>query len=284
MVHINQWLGRTCNNIIQVFNCIIFCKKYHLKFEQVLDHDIIDKFTIDFSNNTNNVDYNLLYHAQSCNFYKGDLPFMSEFYPFPISKEEFYLILYVYILPHLKLPKNIDKLDENTLVISIRSGDIIRDDVISNGMLDLYKRNNKTILYAVPPAKMYYDIIEKHNKVIIVCENALNPVIDHLKNKYPDKITVQSNNVLDDMITLLSAQTLAGASIYNGTFFYMISCLSQNVKNMYIFELDDRTDRNVYMYLPHVHVKLIKMNDNYYDTYNLNNLITWDKEVYQLDL
>lgn len=286
MVFVKQWNGRTCNNIIQIFNCIIICKRFNLKFEQILEHELIDRFSIDFSSSHDKpiVDFNILYDAENSNFYRGSIPYFNDFYPFDISNDEYYLILHEYILPHLKLPKDIEKLSDDTLVISIRSGDIIRDNILGSGMLELYNSNNNTILYTVPPAKMYYNIIEKYDKVIIVCENALNPVINHLKNKYGDKVTVQSSSLKEDIITLLSAQSLAGSSLYNGTFFHIISSLSKNAKEIYIFDLSQNNNPKIYNYLSYVRVKLIKTPDNYYNNYSLNNLLTWDNEVYQLDL
>ena len=45
---ISNWSGRLGNNIQQVANCIMAAEKNNTDFTQVLDHDIISKFYVNF--------------------------------------------------------------------------------------------------------------------------------------------------------------------------------------------------------------------------------------------
>ena len=48
---ISNWSGRLGNNIQQVANCIMAAEKNNTDFTQVLDHDIISKFYVNFGSN-----------------------------------------------------------------------------------------------------------------------------------------------------------------------------------------------------------------------------------------
>ena len=278
---IPYWYGRTCNNIIQTYNAILIAKKYKLKFIQNLYHPIINTFEINFIENEDDIDYNNLNNIlNNCGlFYDGsDCPnFCKSFYNDKITIDERHHIYYNLILPNLKINKNIIPLDKNTLVIHIRSGDLIRDNVLEDQVRD-YNNNKRIILYALPPLKIYELIIEKYDKVIIVAEDRLNPSINYLELKYPTKVTVQTSSLKEDIELILSAQNLAGSSIYNGTFLYTISCLSKNLNNIYTVEFMNRNYKDEYRYPDNVIINVL-LTENYYANYNIKRILEWDNPI-----
>ena len=48
---VSNWSGRLGNNIQQVANCIMAAEKNRTDFTQILDHDIISKFYVNFGSN-----------------------------------------------------------------------------------------------------------------------------------------------------------------------------------------------------------------------------------------
>ena len=291
-ITISNWGGRTCNNIIQVTNAILMAKTYKLKFNQTLYHPIIDKFSLDF---TENISYDLEaikakidncypHRTSYAEFYDPHAcpNFFNCFYTNDIDKEELRNIYYNFIFPNLKINKNLKALDSNTLVLHIRSGDVIRDDVLID-QVNRYSNDNKIILYAVPPINMYEKLISKFEKVIIVAEDRLNPAINYLESKYPEKVTVQTGSLKEDIELILSAENLAGSSIFNGTFLYTMSRLSKNLKNMYIFEFMERNYENEYNYPENITIHVL-LTRNYYDDYNIARIITWDSDIEEISV
>lgn len=303
---IDWWSGRLGNNLIQVFNLILFCKKHNLKCIQKLDHPIIGKFEVDFQNSIQNFDSNFINHLEiikgarlkymaiyeeimrnkGCEFYdEYDPPNLcNSFYPYNISIDEKNDIFKNIIIPNLKIRTDIKPLDPDILVIHIRSGDAIIADNQSMfhesvpGNLELYRSGTKNIIGAQPPAIAYEKLIPLFRKVIIVAENNLNPCINYLANKYPDKVSVQMGTLIEDVELILSAQNLAFSSIYHGTFIHNLVYLSKNLKNAFVFEHMKRENyKEDYKYKDiNTYVMLI---DNYLDTYKTDNLTTWKGEI-----
>jgi len=289
-ITISNWAGRTCNNIIQVTNAILMAKRHKLQFNQTLYHPIIDKFSFDF---TENIDYNYELIKDKINncypqctsygeFYDPrDCPnFFKCFFGDRVNKVELRDIYYNYILPNLKINKNLKPLDNNTLVLHIRSGDCIRDDVLIHDV-HKYSNDNKIVLYALPPINMYEKLINKFDKVIIVAEDRLNPAINYFEAKYPEKITVQTGTLREDIELILSAQNLAGSSIFNGTFLYTMSRLSKNLKNMYIFEFMERNYEHEYNYDENININVL-LTRNYYENYNIARIMNWESDIEEI--
>lgn len=294
---ISEWCGRLGNNLIQVCNMILFCKKYHIKCCQVLDHSVIGKFNYDFSSNNTDVNINVEYLYIILNrcfmnsgyqFYDSeDCPnFCKAFYPDKIMKEEIITIYRDFIYPILKVSKNQSPLDENTLVIHIRSGDeIVRPgfsedhnhNVVHNNIKS-YLSGTQNIVYTIPPLIAYEKIINLFEKVIIVSEDRLNPVINSLQEKYFEKVTVQTNSLQEDIELILSAKNLAFASIFNSTFAHVLSYLSPKIENVYIFDCILRNTDNDYHYSDAINVNIVHIKD-YYDNYSLKNILTWAGNV-----
>ena len=304
---IDWWSGRLGNNLIQVFNLILFCKKYKLKCIQKLDHLIIEKFEVDFRNSTNEFDSNFINNLKiikgarlkymasyedfmknkGCEFYdQYDPPNLcNSFYPYNITTEEKNNIFKNIILPNLKLRKDIQPLAPDILVIHIRSGDTIIADnksMVHDTVpitLELYRSGTKEIIYTQPPVITYEKLIPLFRKIIIVAENNLNPCINYLATKYPEKVTVQMGTLIEDVELILSAQNLAFSSIYHGTFVHNLVYLSKNLKNAFVFEHMERENyKDDYKYKD-MNVYVMLTTENYIDNYKTDNLISWKGDI-----
>lgn len=295
-ISIDWWSGRVGNNLIQLKNAILFCMKYKIKFVQKLNHHLINTFSVDFSDGKFELTPDLidkLYEikgspsVQGNNFYdEFDCPNLCKsFYEDEISAEQLKYIFDMYIIPNLKINVNIPNLDDNTLVIHIRSGDTI---IADNGRpvdidlppdLEMYKNGSNKVLYYNPPMKAYENIISKFDKIILVAETHkhVNPVINALKEKYSNKITVQMGTLEEDILLMMSAKHLAYASIFNGTFVHMLTYLSKNLTNVYIFEFMNRDYIKEYNYI-NKKINIILISD-YYENYRLNNLVSYNGDI-----
>jgi hypothetical protein len=244
-----------------------------LKFKQNLEHNIINKFTVDFSNyndleNQTEYNYREIYEtyiiAKEFSFYdSNDIPnFCNSFYKDPIDSNIKEYIYLNYILPNLKFKINNNILSDDTIVIHIRSGDIIRDDGYP---------------YCQPPLIAYDNLVEKFNKVIVVTEpDFRNPAISYLINKYGTKIEIRSNSLEDDINLICSAKHFACNSIFNGTFGYTLAWLSKNKTNLYFFEYEMRDYKNIYLF-KNVSIEIIYCKD-YSINYKISKIIDYNDE------
>jgi hypothetical protein len=128
-------------------------------------------------------------------------------------------ILKNYILPHIKL-KSVDSenVNDNTLVIHIRSGDIFGGWVHNN--------------YIQPPLSFYKKIINEfeYSDILIVTQpDKKNPCIDGLLSWNPN-IKLQCGTLREDISAILKAKNLV---IGFGTFGWMLSLISDRIHNLY---------------------------------------------------
>ena len=115
------------------------------------------------------------------------------------------------------LIKNINKLDENDLVIHIRSEDIFSS-----------KPHPK---YVPPPLSYYIKGIDKckYDKIHIICKDTKNPVVNELRKLY--KNAVYQKNTLEKDIRIILGATNIISSV--GTFIDSLMRLSNNNKYLY---------------------------------------------------
>ena len=121
------------------------------------------------------------------------------------------------ILQDAFLINNINKLSENDLVIHIRSGDLFSQ--------------SPHWAYVPPPLAYYIKQINKHkyDKIYIVCEDNINPVVNKLLQLYKNSI-YKKNNLVEDVKLLLGATNI----IYSvGTLVPNLMLLSNNIKYIY---------------------------------------------------
>ena len=138
-----------------------------------------------------------------------------------ISKEHVYAnirrVCKQYIFPNLKIP-SLNPLDDDTLVIHIRGGDIIERE---------YEKPHN---YVQNPLAYYLALIEDFENIIMVVEpENNNPVLPELRKI--KKLKFQSLSVPEDYATLLSAKNLATSGV--GTFGISAALCSQNIKNFF---------------------------------------------------
>jgi hypothetical protein len=226
MLRIKDWFGRLGNSIAQLVNNIYVAKKYNLKMISP-PHEIFGNVEFDFTNQ--NTDHNIKiveYH------YFADTEYLSEFPP----KEDIKNILKTYIKPLIRYNKQNVELTDKDLVIHIRSGDAFY------WKKECYNHNG---MYAQPPLSFYEKILkeEKYDRIFLVAENYLNPVINILLKKYPTIIPIINkkphilnminDELINDLYYLMEAKNLV---LSNGTFLYALSPLNDNLQKVYIPE------------------------------------------------
>lgn len=214
----SHWAGRLGNNIQQIANAILLAESRGHTFEQNLDHEIINKFTINFGSDGENVsgrfsNWESTFHCER-NEYEG----INEIV---ISREHVYAnirrICKEHVYSNLKV-KHINPFDDDTLVVHIRGGDIIERE---------YEKPHN---YVQNPLSYYLALIEDFKNVIVVVEpNSNNPVIPELQKI--ERLKFQSLSVAEDYSTLLAAKNLATSGV--GTFAVSAALCSHNIKNLF---------------------------------------------------
>ena len=214
----SHWAGRLGNNIQQIANAILLAESRCHTFEQNLDHEIINKFTINFGSDGENIsgrfsNWESTFHCER-NEYEG----INEI---GISREHVYSnirrICKKYVYSNLKV-KHINPFDDDTLVVHIRGGDIIERE---------YEKPHN---YVQNPLSYYLALIEDFENVIVVVEpNSNNPVVPELQKI--GRLKFQSLSVAEDYATLLAAKNLATSGV--GTFAVSAALCSHNIKNLF---------------------------------------------------
>lgn len=205
MILFNQLYGRLGNNIIQLSNMIhiAIAYKHNIKFNvkiNFFDLSIIEKYFNNYDNSEIITDkYNF--------YYIDKLPFSIEIFEENIEERN-KLLKKAFLINH------INKLDENDLVIHIRSGDIFRTNPHCN--------------YVPPPLSYYIREINKYNyeKIYIICEDNVNPVVNQLLKLY--KNAIYEKNILEKDIRIILGSTNIMYSI--GSFIPQLMLLSNNIK------------------------------------------------------
>lgn len=247
-VRISEWYGRLGNNLSQLINAIYFAKKNKYVFvlsstffkngnpipgphdglawfdgPRKHQHKLIDDFIVNFSDDIS-ITMETIQHKNIDSieqlFYDTD--FESE-----ISNVERSTILRTYVHEHF-IQTPVSTIDDNTLVIHIRSGDIFNDG--AHGF------------YLQPPYSFYKKIITENNytKIHIITEADLrNPAIQMICQEHPSTI-VQTSDLIHDCSVILQARHFLCNS--QGSFGHMLSLMSKNITNLYLpYYLDPKT-------------------------------------------
>ena len=217
---ISHWSGRTGNNIQQVANCIMAAEQDKTVFRQKLDHDMIDKFEINFGSydheSVSGRFYSwepLIHCLNGCREGGNEIGVDKEF----IYKNMRRICKYK-IAPHLKLPKK-DLIGDDTIVMHLRSGDHFEQ---------LY--DPPAFSYVPNPLIFYLNLIDSFDKCILVTEpDKDNPILQELEKI--DKVQIQSTTVENDFATLMNAKNIALSGV--GTFAIGAALCSTHVKNVY---------------------------------------------------
>ena len=218
---ISNWSGRLGNNIQQVANCIMAAEKNNTDFTQVLDHDIISKFYVNFGSN---IKY------ETGRFYTWEALVNCEQGCYEGSNETGVGVEHIYrnmrrvckrIAPNLNLPKK-DPIGEDTIVMHLRSGD------------NYHRVFDPPTNYIPNPLIFYLNLIDSFDKCILITEPDRNNPIVHELMKI-DKVKIQSSTVADDFATLMSARNVALSGV--GTFAMAAALCSTQIKNLYTTDL-----------------------------------------------
>ena len=216
MIIFNSLFGKLGNNIKQLSNIIdiAIAYKHNIKINvkklAFFDLSVIEKYFNKYNNSEIITDkYNF--------FYQNKLPFSNDIYNENIEERN-------KILQKAFLIKNINKLNENDIVIHIRSGDIFS--------------SNPHPLYVPPPLSYYIKEINKHKyeKIHIICEDTKNPVVNELLKLY--KNAVYEKNTLEKDIRIILGATNIIFSV--GTFVPSLMLLSNNIKYLYGKYMDNK--------------------------------------------
>ena len=208
MIVVKKWFGRLGNIIIQLSNVIHIALYYKHDVSFHVTHKFLNlKIIENYFNKTKNKKI----ITDKTNFFsQKNLPFPCEVFKTnnQIKND---------LLKKAFLIKDFKKLDKNDVVIHVRSGDIFQANPHSN--------------YVPPPLSYYVAHLNKHKykKIIIVCQDNVNPVVNKLLKLY--KNAEYNQNTLHKDIRIILGATNIISSI--GTFVKSLLIFSNNIKNHY---------------------------------------------------
>lgn len=233
---ISNWSGRLGNNIQQICNGILYSEINKCGFISP-NHQYINSIYFNCENNASPNISNVFY------YYDG------QHKSFDINLEYLFFnirrVCLDYIKPNFKF-KIGEPLDENTIVIHIRSGDIF-------SQIHLSPHD-----YCPNPLDYYLEIVDSFKKIIVVTEpDNYNPIIDKLRKI--DKVQIQSSTVEEDFSTLMRAKNVASSG--TGTFSIAAALCSTNLKNFYCSNLYMKSHLNPEMLMDHFTVNQMNLNN-----------------------
>lgn len=255
---VSHWYGRLGNNIQQICNGLLYSISRNEGFFSP-PHDLIDNIVFDDEQKTI-INSNRFFHYNTKNK------------DFDIDINYLYAnignIAKKYVVPSFKF--SIDKpLDDDTLVIHIRSGDIFAHE------------HNPPHDYVPNPLCYYLTLIDEYDKIIVVTESDnYNPIIDKLK--LIDKVTIQSKTVAEDFSTLIRAKNLASSG--TGTFAVSAALCSSNLRKFYCSNLylDEHLNPEMLIGIPNVEVYMIEFK-NYIEPKTWKNNVEQRKFILEYD-
>lgn len=220
---LSSWYGRFGNNIVQLSNACNYALENNYYFESPY-HNLIKPITINKHIMSNNI---------FCDYF---------FHGFDQYNHNRHNIIQEYIKSNLQHIHKID-LDNETLVIHIRSGDIFSD--------------NPNPKYIQNPLSYFVSIIDRFKKTIVVCENDKNPIINILSSI--KSVTIRSGTLIEDLSIMLSARNLCLSGV--GTFGPICAMLSDSIKNLFItniVNIDNQWIFNSNICIYNTHIDLSK--------------------------
>jgi hypothetical protein len=239
-VTLTEWYGRLGNNLTQLCNAIEYARQKKWVFvnqdvrfcgvnpirgvhdglswyegENFRKHAIISDFLVNFSD----VSGITLETVDSLIPEKEIREFYDERSSLVVSNATRSEILRTWVRPHF-LVNPAPVIDDDTLVIHIRSGDIFNPG--AHGF------------YVQPPFAFYKKVIEDFGfkKLYILTESDMrNPCIHLLQTEYPT-VKIQSSSLAEDVSVILQAKHFLCNS--HGTFGHMLALLSDKLEHLYI--------------------------------------------------
>jgi hypothetical protein len=230
-IFISRWIGQFGNNLEQIAASIVFAKcidgntkldipsqnlyenllntKKELYFDKEYVYDVKDFESIDWLTNS--------YYSPASLYVKDDYKDFLIDKILDVFRNEIKSMINIF---HFEV---VDSINEKTLTVHLRGGDIIRD------VHPLYKQK-------IVPWEFYSNIIdsEKYDKVIICREDDLNPfynkIVEHCKFKGM-QIDDRKRNLIEDYYILLNSHNLLVSGF--STFSLTSSYINKKLKNFY---------------------------------------------------
>lgn len=216
--YVSGWIGRTGNHLLQLSHAIYLAEKFGGICE-FRENNFFHKKIFDFSNG------NPITNYFNESFWELNSKYTSsnENYSEDLHKER-PRILKDYILP-IFIPYKKSYL-EYDLVINIRGGDILTG-------------KGSPPQYVQAPLSYFLHILEKENpkKVLLVCEDRKNPVINHLEKTNYDIEVHADNTPFMDANEILNAKKFVIGGV--STFTLLLSQMSPNVDIVYYPKFED---------------------------------------------
>ena len=209
MIVLNNLCGRLGNNIQQLCNIIDIAITYKHNVKLNVKINFFDLSVIEnYFNKYNNSE--IITENKKHFFDRNILPFPNDIFGKNVKERN-------KILQNAFLIKNNNKLNENDIVVHIRSGDMFSSKPHPS--------------YVPPPLSYYIKEIDKHKyeKIHIICEDTINPVVNELLKLY--KNAVYEKNTLEKDIRIILGATNLIFSV--GTFIPSLMLLSTNIKHLY---------------------------------------------------
>ena len=215
------------NNMIIVNNIIYYCELFGIKniyfdsrYNWYIKNNIIsDKFKISIISNTN---INCSDINTVCFLLKNRSLFYFLYYPSFIKPQ-----IRIHILKN-EIKKNLPnvKIDQNDLIIHIRSGNIFRS-------LHSY--------YSQPPLCFYKNILNnfEFKNIIIIAIDKKNPVINHLLEEFPN-IIYKKNSIIIAISYLTNAYNLVGSI---SSFAMTAIKFNDNLKKYWDYDIYRRSEK-----------------------------------------
>jgi hypothetical protein len=222
MSSIQIWCGRFGNNIQQISNAIFYCQENELNFN-CPDNELIKSFNVSFNTINKNCYPGLYFFHTPSEIGDGKPDFnISNIKKLKLVRRE---ICKNFIYNNLKINfDNIKELDDNILIMNVRSGDIFSRENYYCPVVSNYLQN---------PLKYYLDIIVNYDKVIVLTEDYENPIISELSKI--DKVEIKILPIIETIELMLSTRNL----VTSGVSSFPIACalLSKNIKKIYCSNL-----------------------------------------------
>lgn len=213
-VSISVWLGRFCNNLLQVAAAILYARSNGKMFVQSLRHPIIRPFSLEPSANAKP-------RAITLPAFPRDDRYKSEFYDFTILEATALQPILKLIRPFLRMEVPMP-LSSDTLVIHMRGGDILRPPAHRD--------------YIQPPLAFYLDIIQTlpvTTPILIITEKEQSPCAIALAEKFPEQVIIRAGKPLaEDVAIILLAKRFVCNS--RGTFGFTLALMSGSLKELFL--------------------------------------------------
>jgi hypothetical protein len=213
-IKINNWVGRLGNNIIQVKNAIQIALFYNYETVIIPDNIFFNITVININDKNDLIKLNInekIITNEDDFFYENKIKNIdTKLFHLNIDKT-------ISILKKIFKIKGNIKLNDNDVVIHIRSGDVFS--------------NNPHPSYIMPPLSYYTTILNNNNfhNIYIISEDTSNPIIYNLIELYPN-IIFRLRNIKNDIEFLLSCKNVIESF---GSFTNSLLLLSDNVENIY---------------------------------------------------